>query len=453
MAQRGRNILIKKQIDGVYVTIAGMVTRTITVSNDNTDITTDTTGEVWRQLMGNVNSFIDISGDTVFKDDVAMKQLEQDAFEGAADNYRIEFENCDSITGMFLPLSFEYTGETLNAQKASFTLGSVSTLALGRFSRFDYSNAWAFNSVSANVEAATGYSLAGTLTMGYDASTETWLCYIYSSGLNQYQHVRSTDEGDTWEVIPNIDGANPFYMTSNGNGVFIAVITTTDCWRSTDNGDTWTQIFFSAPVAGTPIAYKYANGTWLMISAGGVVRSVDEGLTWTRTFSSGSGANCITTDGAGNWLMAGNSGWIWISQDDGVTWVLHTPIPIESWYACGYHDGVWFLAGAGSRVLRSTDPFNNVWSIAQTNITVGYSPSIWINSMEYVTGIGWFFGTLQGKYYLSADNGITFSAIADVVPNPAESTVNTELSYFGGVFFIRISGFDFIRVEGSCNGT
>ena len=95
MAQRGRNILIKKQIDGVYVTIAGMVTRTITVSNDNTDITTDTTGEVWRQLMGNVNSFIDISGDTVFKDDVAMKQLEQDAFEGAADNYRIEFENCD----------------------------------------------------------------------------------------------------------------------------------------------------------------------------------------------------------------------------------------------------------------------------------------------------------------------------------------------------------------------
>jgi predicted secreted protein/photosystem II stability/assembly factor-like uncharacterized protein len=427
MAQRGRKILIKKEIEGVYVTIAGMVSRTITVSNDNTDITTDTTGEVWRQLLGNTNTFIDVSGDAVFKDDIAMKQLEQDASEGAADNYRLCFENGDSITGIFLPISFEYTGETLNAQKASFTLGSTGQLDLYRFYIYDYTGVWGFADITYRVPGSTYTGPA----MDYDSSTGTWLMKVDSRKI-----YRSTDDGVTWAQVytaPFSVGAIGS-LSSDNNGTWIFIGNTTHCYRSTDAGATWTLTIFATTSTSYREVVDYGNGVWIVAGGEEVQRSTDGGLNWTRVLDSSVSPRKITNDGAGNWLGSlHNSPGLasFTSQDDGLTWQSHSLIYRfgPGYLACGYYNGVWLLVGANRTILRSIDPFNNVWTIAQ----LASGPADF-RSVEYFDDVGFVAGAENNEYQVSVDLGLTWGAVA-LVPNRPNPQTGTVYVHVGGTFY------------------
>jgi len=125
MAFKGRNILIKISdglSPGTFTTIGGIRSKTITVNNETTDITTKD-DSAWRVLMADTGiRSISASGSGIFKDDAAINAMENLAFNGAAQEFQLVFPNGDGLQGIFQVASFEHAGEHVDAQTYSITL-------------------------------------------------------------------------------------------------------------------------------------------------------------------------------------------------------------------------------------------------------------------------------------------------------------------------------------------
>lgn len=134
-AKKGRMMLIKVSdgtSPGTFSTLGGIRSKTITINNEQVDITTDDEAP-WRILLGNVGlRSVAISGSGVFQDDAAINTLEDFALSGGIEDYQIVFENGDIIQGRFQVASFEYSGEHTAEQTFSLSLESAGTVNMLR---------------------------------------------------------------------------------------------------------------------------------------------------------------------------------------------------------------------------------------------------------------------------------------------------------------------------------
>lgn len=127
-AQRGRLMLVQVN-DGSspasYNTVGGLRSKTITINNEQNDITTDDTAP-WRHLLGDSGMrSISISGSGVFNDGAAINLIEDLAMNGSLEDFKITFENNDYIEGLFQVASYEYAGEHNGEQTFTITLESA----------------------------------------------------------------------------------------------------------------------------------------------------------------------------------------------------------------------------------------------------------------------------------------------------------------------------------------
>jgi TP901-1 family phage major tail protein len=135
MAQKGRSMAIQIA-DGaspsVYTTIGGMRTKSMTVNNETVDITTDDEAP-WQTLLGDAGiRSCAMSGSGVFDDGAQVNSLEDLAFSGALQEFKMTFANGDHIDGYFAVTSFEYTGEHNGAQMFNASFASSGTIELNR---------------------------------------------------------------------------------------------------------------------------------------------------------------------------------------------------------------------------------------------------------------------------------------------------------------------------------
>jgi len=136
MAQKGRNILVQVSDGGgspVFTTVAGIRSRTLSITNDGVDITTSDEAP-WTTLLGDTGArAVSLSGSGVFQDDVlGANTLEDLAFDGTLREFKLIFENLDEIQGFFLVNSFEYGGEHLGEQTFSASMSSSGQVTLTR---------------------------------------------------------------------------------------------------------------------------------------------------------------------------------------------------------------------------------------------------------------------------------------------------------------------------------
>ena len=132
MAFKGRNIFLRVLIGSIYTTIAGLQSKTISISRDSVDITTEDEAP-WRQLLSDTGmANLSISANGIFKDDAAMNLMEDYAVNGTIGTFQILFENGDSINGDFQVTSFEYSTEVGNALVSSISLESATVQTLLR---------------------------------------------------------------------------------------------------------------------------------------------------------------------------------------------------------------------------------------------------------------------------------------------------------------------------------
>jgi len=125
-AQRGRDMLIKIQNDqSVFVTVAGLRTKSLKFGAKTIDITDSGSEDAWRELLPGAGiKMVEISGEGIFRDGASDALVRTSFFEQTAKTYEIIIPDFGTITGDFLISMLNYAGSYRG--EASYELMLVS---------------------------------------------------------------------------------------------------------------------------------------------------------------------------------------------------------------------------------------------------------------------------------------------------------------------------------------
>lgn len=125
--QRGKAFVIKVEDSadpGTYLTVAGLQTTSMTINNEQVDITTKDDGS-WRKLLSDSGlRNIDITGAGIFKDTTSEKEIRDGAMNGSIFNFEVVFEDGAKFAGKWQVVSLEYSGEHVGVRQYSVNLAS-----------------------------------------------------------------------------------------------------------------------------------------------------------------------------------------------------------------------------------------------------------------------------------------------------------------------------------------
>ena len=111
-AQKGKDLLVKIDNAGSFVTVAGLRTRRIAFNAETVDITHAESAGQWRELLEGAGvKRASIAGRGLFKDAATDALMRQVFFDGAVKDYQIVIPDFGSIAGAFQIVSLEFAGE------------------------------------------------------------------------------------------------------------------------------------------------------------------------------------------------------------------------------------------------------------------------------------------------------------------------------------------------------
>ncbi len=114
VAQKGKDLLLKVDSTGagVFVTVAGVRSRGLTLNARAVDITNADSANGWREsLEGAGVKSASVSGTGVFRDDTADETVRGYFFNGSIRNWQLIVPSFGIIQGSFQITSLEYTGD------------------------------------------------------------------------------------------------------------------------------------------------------------------------------------------------------------------------------------------------------------------------------------------------------------------------------------------------------
>ncbi len=131
--QRGRDVLIKIGDGGepeTFVTVAGIRSRTITLSAGLIDATTAESPEAWRELIAGAGTKrAEVSGSGVFKDAASDARIRSAYFQGEAPDFQLIVPGFGVIAGPFVVSELSYAGEHHGEATFSIRLASAGLLS------------------------------------------------------------------------------------------------------------------------------------------------------------------------------------------------------------------------------------------------------------------------------------------------------------------------------------
>jgi len=174
----------------------------------------------------------------------------------------------------------------------------------------------------------------------------TWAAASTIGGL-----AMSYDNGDTWAMKAPGAKVQGFGVITDGAGSWLTKGDSIyKLLRSTDNGNSWSEISTPSLAVGM---MSYMNGKVMMIDSSRNCRvSTDFGDNWTTKTKlpmddgeSSIFARSIANDGKA-WVVVGDKGHVWISEDDGEIWELEV-VGSTTLQAVSFHQGKGLLVGVG----------------------------------------------------------------------------------------------------------
>lgn len=122
---RGRAFLIQRIIGGAGVTIAGGRSKSMSINNEQVDVTTSD-NMPWRTLLADAgvkSMSLSISG--VYVDDASLDQAIEDQLAQSINDFIIISDRGDAFTGPFMYASLERSAEYNDAEQYSISLESA----------------------------------------------------------------------------------------------------------------------------------------------------------------------------------------------------------------------------------------------------------------------------------------------------------------------------------------
>ena len=132
-AQRGKDLLLKIGDGGapeVFMTIAGLRTRTLSLNAQAVDITHSDSVGGWRELLAGAGvRQASVSGAGVFLNDTAATAVRTAFFNAVIQNWQIVIPGFGTIEGPFLVANLDYAGDHAGEATVSLSLDSAGALS------------------------------------------------------------------------------------------------------------------------------------------------------------------------------------------------------------------------------------------------------------------------------------------------------------------------------------
>ena len=130
-AQKGRDLLLKVDSTGagVFVTVAGLRNRSLSLNARPVDITNADSVNGWREILEGAGiKSASLSGTGVFRDDAADETVRGYFFNGSVRNWQLIVPGFGIIQGAFQITALEYAGEYDGEVTYSLALESAGQL-------------------------------------------------------------------------------------------------------------------------------------------------------------------------------------------------------------------------------------------------------------------------------------------------------------------------------------
>ncbi len=110
-AQKGKDLLLKIDNGGSYVTVAGLRTKRLAFNSETVDVTDADSAGRWRELLGGAGvQRAALSGAGIFKDAQSDALIRDRFFSGAIAAWQLAIPGFGTVEGPFQITALEYTG-------------------------------------------------------------------------------------------------------------------------------------------------------------------------------------------------------------------------------------------------------------------------------------------------------------------------------------------------------
>mgnify|MGYP000888634193 FL=1 len=110
-AQKGKDLLLKIDDGGSFVTVAGLRTKRLAFNSETVDVTDADSAGRWRELLGGAGvQRAALSGAGIFKDAQSDALIRAGFFTGAITGWQLAIPGFGTVEGPFQITALEYTG-------------------------------------------------------------------------------------------------------------------------------------------------------------------------------------------------------------------------------------------------------------------------------------------------------------------------------------------------------
>ncbi|MFD1327619.1 phage major tail protein, TP901-1 family [Mycoplana ramosa] len=132
VAQKGRDLLLKVEDGGSFVTVAGLRSKKLSFNAQVVDVTDAQSAGRWRELLGGAGvQRASVSGSGIFKDQASDALVRAAFFAGAILSWELVIPDFGTVAGPFQITALEYSGAHDGELLFDLSLESAGALTFG----------------------------------------------------------------------------------------------------------------------------------------------------------------------------------------------------------------------------------------------------------------------------------------------------------------------------------
>lgn len=132
VAQKGRDLLLKVEDGGSFVTVAGLRSKKLSFNAQAVDVTDAQSAGRWRELLGGAGvQRASVSGSGIFKDQASDALVRAAFFAGAILSWELVIPDFGTVAGAFQITALEYSGAHDGELLFELSLESAGALTFG----------------------------------------------------------------------------------------------------------------------------------------------------------------------------------------------------------------------------------------------------------------------------------------------------------------------------------